>query len=561
MLARVRCLLILLLAVPTQAQVFTAKNPVPAVLPAPAPLPALPAFSASLTPRIVSPLAATPSLLASPVAASKPAPLTQSHPIPAAPSSAPSEELPESRKPATPSDGWASRFNFKLGNEIFDGERRLESDSGAVFAAVSKSDGLVRVHIVERGPLAAVRSVPGTEGLSGRALLDKISTLVKTNYHNRTYSEASRLLFSKADNVVIKGVHGIVDAYTGIFVAGTSENGKDYPEPDQDTQQAGMTVEHTWPQSLFNREFPMRSYMPHLLATFSHPNTIRDSYIFGIATRDIDYENKAGAKRGVNAQGQRVFEPPDAVKGRIARGMLDFYARFKDERFFKRRNAIFWNNQYELFLRWNREFPPDNFEARRNDIVESFHGTRNPFIDDYRLADRIGAETLRVDVPARLTKTRGAKNVNPSLSRPQKSRSLSRPQKRRWLLRWGPFTGSIGPMAQGNTGDVLTTVLYRGVLYHDPMTLMKAADQNRERAVLSQFHARLHSAVNSYRHKMSASTRPTGSNNSGSFSRPLPAGKGQRYRRASSTPRPEINRGARRDFRPENSGRHAHRNR
>ena len=371
----------------------------------------------SVAPLAVSPLSAAPSLvptLAAPALspdfvlqpAITPVPVaalavTQ----PAAAKASSPKGTPESArapgKAATPVDGWASRFNFQPSGQVFDGSRAITDEVGSTFQAVPKGQGAVRVHLVSRSPLAATKPVPGTEGLTGKNLLDALNSISGRGHKERSYSEASDYLFSKADHVIINGVSGVVDAYSGIFVPGTSKEGSDYPERgdsngDGYSDREGMNVEHTWPQSLFNKALPMRSDLHHLMATFMHPNSVRGHMPFGIVTGTPDYENKAGAKRG-----NGVFEPPDAVKGRIARGLLYFYSRYKDSRMFGRTSVQFWNQQIELMMQWNRQFPPDAFEARRNDLVEQWQGNRNPFIDDYTLADRVGADAFRAGGPSR----------------------------------------------------------------------------------------------------------------------------------------------------------------
>ena len=296
---------------------------------------------------------------------------------------------------ATPADGWASRFNFQPGEQFFDGGRPIKAETGETFAAVEKGQGAVRVHLIERAPLAPTKAVAGTEGLAGGELLDALTSISARGHVARTYNETSDFMFSKADQVVVNGVRGVIDAYSGIFVPGTSKDGGDYPEPgdsnnDGFPDKAGMNVEHTWPQSLFNKALPERSDIHHLMATFMHPNSVRGHMPFGIVTGRPDYENKAGAKRG-----NGVFEPPDAVKGRVARGLLYFYTRHKGSRMFGRTSVVFWNQQIELMMDWNRRFPPDAFEARHNDLAQEWQGNRNPFIDDYKLADRVGASAFR----------------------------------------------------------------------------------------------------------------------------------------------------------------------
>ncbi len=187
----------------------------------------------------------------------------------------------------------------------------------------------------------------------------------------------------------------MADAYSGVFIPGTSADGHQYsetgdPKHDGWSRPQSMNVEHVFPQSLFEKDLPMRSDLHHLMATFEHPNGMRGNLPFGVAKNPLDYHNDAGAKRD-----GRVFEPPDFTKGRVARAMLYFYARYNKQSFWNPHVAAFWNPQIETLLDWNRRFPPSVEEQRRNDHVEAFQGNRNPFVDDSGLADRIGADALR----------------------------------------------------------------------------------------------------------------------------------------------------------------------
>ena len=420
----------LILALPLQAQVVRV---VPAFNPALG-TPAITGLGSpvAVSPVALSPLSAAPSLISSlspsaltPTLALQPAlaPVSLTALNVAIPAAAISNQIndgpEEARTPvqaATPVDGWASRFNFQPEGRLFDGARAIKTETGAVFAAVPKGQGAVRVHIVERAPLTAPKAVPGTEGLTGKALLEALSKISARGHQARGYSEASDYMFAKADHVVINGVSGVIDAYSGIFVPGTSKEGGDYPErgdPNGDgySDGQGMNVTHLAPVPV--QQGPAHALGPHhLMATFMHPNSVRGHMPFGIVTGNADYENKAGAKRG-----NGVFEPPDAVKGRVARGLLYFYSHYKDSRMFGRTSVVFWNQQIELMMKWNRQFPPDAFEARRNDLVEQWQGNRNPFIDDYLLADRVGAEAFRAGNPSRgdlSVSGQGRRNVRPS---------------------------------------------------------------------------------------------------------------------------------------------------
>lgn len=241
---------------------------------------------------------------------------------------------------------------------------------------------------------------PAAQGsVAGPALLAEVRARTRQGHHGRSYDEAKSSLFTHADSIVVDGVRGVRDAYSGVFVPGSSGNGGDYRERgDQDgdgyNETKGMNVEHLWPQSYFSEKLPMRSDLHHLMATFQHPNGMRGRLPFDEVPDDkVEYHNNAGARMGGG-----LFEPPDSAKGRVARAMLYFMARYGDQGVLPG-NVVnhFWNARIETFLRWNRQFPPTRFELERNSMVEKIQGNRNPFVDDPSLADRVGVEGFRMD--------------------------------------------------------------------------------------------------------------------------------------------------------------------
>ncbi|MCX5794541.1 MAG: endonuclease [Elusimicrobia bacterium] len=249
---------------------------------------------------------------------------------------------------------------------------------------------------VEVPAVRAAVAAPAAAAGSGAQLLASLHESSGRGYRQHEYQEASHYMFSTADNVERGGRRGVIDAYSGVFVAGTSAEGSDYRESGDQNGDAfvdsqGMNVEHTWPQSFFSKRLPMKSDLHHLLATFIHPNGMRGSMPFGVVQGQGEYHNDGGAKSG-----QGVFEPPDAAKGRVARALLYFYTRYCDQNISNGGfNPAFWNQKLELLLSWNRSFPPGPDEMRRNDLIERFQGNRNPFTDDPSLADRVGVDAFQ----------------------------------------------------------------------------------------------------------------------------------------------------------------------
>lgn len=234
------------------------------------------------------------------------------------------------------------------------------------------------------------------QGVTGKALLLQLAEKTRANYKTHDYDVTSDQLFSVVDNVEKNGVRGVVDAYSGVFVPGRGKDGDDYPEPGDENgdgeRDRAMNVEHVWPQSFFSKKLPMKSDLHHLFTTFVHPNGVRGHLPFGEVKGRGEYQNSAGAKMG-----QGVFEPPNFTKGKVARAMLYFYTKYHDKNIYNGayQDQQFWNSNLEMFLRWNRMYPPDQDEKNRNDRIEAWQGNRNPYIDDHTLADKVGVEGFR----------------------------------------------------------------------------------------------------------------------------------------------------------------------
>ena len=273
---------------------------------------------------------------------------------------------------------------------IFDGQQRLAqtqfSDPTPAVAAPAV--------VAPQSSTAYLRQV---RGLSGAPLLRALHDIAARNHTVKEYNEAKREMFSTIDQVVVDGKHGVIDAYSQTFVPGTSGHGPDYKENgdqnhDGTADAMGMNAEHLWPRSLFGRDrLPMVSDLHNLMTTFSSVNEKRGSRPFGIVRGETTYRNAAGMKIG-----DEIAEPPDAIKGEIARRLLGFYTHYYDRDIARGpAGAAFWNeNRVKLLLNWNRRFPPTARERLRNDLVGSSQGSRNPFVDDPSLADRITAAVL-----------------------------------------------------------------------------------------------------------------------------------------------------------------------
>ena len=89
------------------------------------------------------------------------------------------------------------------------------------------------------------------------------------------------------------------------------------------------------------------------------------------------------------ALGTKAYYPGDKYKGDVARILFYMAARYSELTL--RNDNLDAGDSYTLegavmgilddLIRWHSEDPVDAFELRRNDIIYSYQGVRNPFID------------------------------------------------------------------------------------------------------------------------------------------------------------------------------------
>lgn len=233
----------------------------------------------------------------------------------------------------------------------------------------------------------------GIEGLSGMALHEELNAIISphaTQSYDRA-GAAMKYLDADPDNP-----DNIILIYSSVSVAFNT---------------SGWNREHTWPQSFGADTGPGYSDFHHLFPADSNTNSDRSNFAF-------DYVSGSGSRPAVDAPassvdpGARLFEPQDADKGRIARAMLYMAVRYdgEDNNTTPDMNLAENVSQFtstmgrlSTLLEWNRLFPPDERELRRNDMIfdgflidgrPTFQGNRNPFVDYPMLGDAIYVDSL-----------------------------------------------------------------------------------------------------------------------------------------------------------------------
>lgn len=193
--------------------------------------------------------------------------------------------------------------------------------------------------------------------------------------------------YSKARKVVMQQIHLQQDE-RGHYVKDVYCQ-KDFRKnvgPNRMPSHNEINIEHTWPQSRFNKRqdrLKQKVDLHHLYPSDSRSNSSRGNSHFSEFHKRgrMVYRDCPLSQLGdIEATGQEGFEPPREHKGNVARALFYFSIRY---------NLPIPAHE-EFFLRqWNLMDPVDEEERQRNDIVETVQGNRNPFIDEPELMDLI----------------------------------------------------------------------------------------------------------------------------------------------------------------------------
>lgn len=133
-----------------------------------------------------------------------------------------------------------------------------------------------------------------------------------------------------------------------------------------------MNVEHIWPRSKGAHKSDAKGDLHHLIVMDSELNSRRGNLPYGNVVPGTEKWEGSGCKVGLDADGREVFEPPQALRGRLARALLWAALRHGAELTPLDRNT---------YLQWHTSTPPTDAERAYTARVSVYQGNRNPFID------------------------------------------------------------------------------------------------------------------------------------------------------------------------------------
>jgi hypothetical protein len=212
------------------------------------------------------------------------------------------------------------------------------------------------------------------------AQLRSVLTQLISGHTSLGYNLARDKMFMEFDNQRVNGQgaaqNTIECVYTGRLAVG-------YTDRTDAFNRFSINTEHTWPQSNFNEQEPMKSDLYHLFPTDVTANSIRANYPFGKVVSNVTWQ-VGGSKLGNNSSGQIVFEPRDIHKGDVSRSMFYFITRYPVNY-----GNFFTQTQENVFREWNKFDTVGVIESNRNNAIALLQLKRNPYIDHPEFVDRI----------------------------------------------------------------------------------------------------------------------------------------------------------------------------
>ncbi len=221
-------------------------------------------------------------------------------------------------------------------------------------------------------------------------------TFLRTNYtasSPKDYDEARDSMYTSID---VDATDSLTCVYSGLRAEADGTR-----TPSNGSQ--SFNTEHSWPQSFYDNNEPMRGDIHHLYPTWSSPNSSRGNHPFAeiddnLTTSWWFWENGASVSSIPSSNIDEyseyyndTFEPREDHKGNAARAMFYFWTMYQtnsdiiNDAF---DNEAFFDGMKETLYQWHQDDPVDAAEVARSLHIEEVQGNRNPFIHDTTLVRR-----------------------------------------------------------------------------------------------------------------------------------------------------------------------------
>lgn len=251
---------------------------------------------------------------------------------------------------------------------------KVERESVSSSESEGQSNGFACSFEVPKGSLESYYQ--RVDGLDGASLRSALQELLPQNTRKLTYNAVWGALETTDEDPCNPG--NVVLLYVGRSQPASSRAGSGKGQSDK------WTREHVWPKSHGFRAKRMPAYtdIHHLRPADKSVNSSRGHLDFAV-----------GGERHHEApdtfRSSETWEPRDAVKGDIARMLFYMELRYANDPQVPTLTLLDSptdSDQPNLgflctLIGWHAADPVDDWERRRNSLIESIQGNRNPFID------------------------------------------------------------------------------------------------------------------------------------------------------------------------------------
>jgi endonuclease I len=234
---------------------------------------------------------------------------------------------------------------------------------------------------------------------------------------------------------------------------------------------AGWNREHVWAKSRgdFGTSKGPGTDVHHLRPCDISVNSSRNNRNLDTCINCVDVIDNGfntGSKRDVNLW---TFEPPDDVKGDVARMIFYMSIRYEGEgsepdleltnKFLTQTDKNPLQARLNTLIHWNRIDSVSNWERNRNNIIDSFYQhNRNPFIDHPELAEYLWGDSKGAIWMPELSDTSIGAGI--FKYRSQKIRTYPNPSKSEITIDLGGLKRSVNLSLTNALGQVLLTKNY-----------------------------------------------------------------------------------------------------
>src|SRR5690554_2681151 len=237
------------------------------------------------------------------------------------------------------------------------------------------------------------------EGLNGMKLKSALNTIIDDHIQFPYTSSNTDVwdILNETDKDTIDPSKVIL-LYTGWTVDATQEY----------SSGRGWTREHIWAKSRgdFGTTLGPGTDVHALRPCDVSVNTARSNRWFGCG--EYEYIDSDGATGSYTSSSSWVWEPRDIVKGDVARMIFYMATRYEGENgeldLFMidsiprdNRTKAPVHGRLSVLLQWHEEDPVDDWERNRNEVIYSYQGNRNPFIDRPEFVGKVWGDYLKGD--------------------------------------------------------------------------------------------------------------------------------------------------------------------